>query len=102
MLTFAPGLGPVATTSGFIAMLDLEARIESYAGQSAQCALDTAARVAWIELTALRCQLRGSIADGETAAARAEALARECPDDGPALLTRARTRVLFHRFEPAL
>jgi tetratricopeptide (TPR) repeat protein len=89
----------MATTSGFIAMLDLETRIEGYQGRPGEDARDAAA---WIELIVLRCQLRGSIADAETAAARAEALGCEHPGNGAALLVRARTRALFHRFEPAL
>ncbi len=91
----------MATTSGFIAMLDLEARIEGYQGRPRDD-LTVAERAAWIDAVALRSQLRGCIADGEIAATRAEELAREVPGDGGALLARARTRALFHRFSAAL
>jgi len=59
-------------------------------------------RAAWIDAALLRGHLRGSIADAEAAAARADALVRDRPGDGAARLVRARTRALFHCFGAAL
>jgi tetratricopeptide (TPR) repeat protein len=55
-----------------------------------------------VDLLLLRGQLLGRIADYERAAALAEALARDAPDDGTARLVRARTRATFHQFPEAL
>ena len=51
---------------------------------------------------ALRGHVLGSIADYEWAQARAEQLTRDRPADGAALIARARTRSIFHRFTDAL
>jgi tetratricopeptide (TPR) repeat protein len=55
-----------------------------------------------VDLLLLRGRVLGRIADYERAAGLAEALARNAPDDGAALLARARTRGTFHRFPEAL
>jgi hypothetical protein len=50
----------------------------------------------------LRGHVLGRIADYERAAELAEQLVRGTTDDGTALLARARTRAIFHRFAEAL
>ncbi|HVH13975.1 MAG TPA: hypothetical protein VM759_13025, partial [Longimicrobium sp.] len=47
-------------------------------------------------------QILGRIADYEAATDLAEQLARDAPDDGVALLARARSRAFLHRFDEAL
>ncbi|NMH97109.1 hypothetical protein [Pseudonocardia acidicola] len=55
-----------------------------------------------IDLLGLRGHVLGRIADYERAAELAERLARDAPDEGRALLARARSRATFHRFPEAL
>ena len=59
-------------------------------------------QVPLVDLLLLRGHVRGRITDYERAQARAEALARDVPDDGTSWLARARTRATFHRFPEAL
>jgi tetratricopeptide (TPR) repeat protein len=54
------------------------------------------------DLLLLRGHVLGRVADYERAAELAEQLVRDVPDDGTALLARARTRGTFHQFAEAL
>jgi tetratricopeptide (TPR) repeat protein len=81
-------------------MLELEARIAGFEARAP--ILTVGERAAWIDAALLRGHLRGSVADAEAAAARADALVGDRPGDGAALLVRSRTRALFHCFGAAL
>jgi tetratricopeptide (TPR) repeat protein len=100
----------LATTSGTIAVVNLQAQVDSLAarahragsGQAAAALLPVAQQAVLIDLLTLRGHVLGQIADYERAAELAERLVRDAPDDGTALLARARTRATFHRFSEAL
>jgi tetratricopeptide (TPR) repeat protein len=100
----------LATTSGTIAVVNLRAQIDSLAARahragSAQAAAAppaVAQQAILIDLLTLRGHVLGRIADYERAADLAERLARDAPDDGTALLARARARATFHRFPEAM
>lgn len=98
----------LSTTSGTIAVVNLQAQIDSMtarahragSGQTAPPAV--AEQAVLIDLLTLRGHVLGRIADYERAAELAERLVRDMPDHGVALLARARTRATFHRFSDAL
>jgi tetratricopeptide (TPR) repeat protein len=81
-----------STTSGTIAVVNLDAQIEGLA----------AASPLLIDLLILRGQVLGRIADYERAAELAEQFVRNTTVDGTAFLSRARARATFHRFTEAL
>jgi tetratricopeptide (TPR) repeat protein len=97
------------TTNGIIAVANLHAQIAGLAARAcpvppgqaaAPPAVETQAVL--IDLLTLRGEVLGRIADYERAAELAEQLVRDAPDNGTALLARARTRGVFHRFVEAL
>jgi tetratricopeptide (TPR) repeat protein len=90
------------TTSGVIALSNLQGQIEGLESQAATGRLVTAQGANLIDLLSLRGQILGRIADYERAAALAEQLVHAAPGDGLAFLARARTRATFHRFAEAL
>lgn len=90
------------TTGGVIAMRNLDAQIEGLDNPLSPLKPNVEGRAALIGLLALRGHVRGCIADSEAAAALAERLVRDAPDDIQALVTRARTRCVFHLFSDAL
>jgi tetratricopeptide (TPR) repeat protein len=91
-----------STTSGVIAIKNLQAQIAGLEARSAAGRLMVVQRVALIELLTLRGRVLGRIADYERAAALAEQLVRAAPADGMAFLARARARATLHRFAKAL
>jgi tetratricopeptide (TPR) repeat protein len=98
----------LSTTNGTIAVVNLRSQIDSLtarahradAGQTAPLAV--AEQAVLIDLLTLRGHVLGRIADYERAAELAERLVHDTPDDGVALLARARTRATVHRFSDAL
>ena len=88
-----------ATTSGVIAMINLESQIESDQRRSES---SVAHQIASIEHLLLRGTFCGRIADNEKAAALAERMVEDFPNTGDAYLARARTRCCFHVFSLAL
>ncbi len=98
----ASARGELPTTSGALALRNLEAQIEGQEPQAAAERLAVSGRAHLIELVALRGHIVGCIADAERAEELAEKLARDAPGDGTAFLARARARARFHRFTDAL
>jgi tetratricopeptide (TPR) repeat protein len=99
------GLGndcELSTTSGVIALVNLQAQIDGLETQAAVGRLAMTQRANLIDLLILRGQVLGHIADYERAATLAEQLVRAAPSDGRAFLARARTQATFHRFAEAL
>ena len=92
----------LATTSGVIALVNLQGQIDGLESQAANGRLAVAQWADLIDLLSLRGHVLGRIADYERAAALAEQLVRDAPADGIAFLARARTRATFHRFTEAL
>ena len=99
----------LATTSGTIAMVNLQAQVDSLAARvhrassgQAAAAPALADQAVLVDLLTVRGHVLGRIADYERAAGLAERLACDAPDDGMALLARARTRATLHRFPQAL
>lgn len=92
----------LVTTSGAIALVNLQAQVNGLESQAATGRLEAAQRVELIELLTLRGHVLGQIADYERAAMLAEQLVRNTPASGSAFLARARTRATFHRFAEAL
>jgi tetratricopeptide (TPR) repeat protein len=100
----------LSTTSGAIAVVNLHAQIDSLAarahlaasGHAAAAPLSVAEAAVLVDLLTLRGHVLGRIVDYERAAELAERLVRDAPDDGTALLARARARATFHRFSEAL
>jgi tetratricopeptide (TPR) repeat protein len=92
----------LSTTSGVIALVNLQAQIEGLESQAAAGRLAAAQQADLIDLISLRGHVLGRIADSERAAALAEQLVYDAPADGLAFLARARTRATFHRFAEAL
>ncbi|HEY6342548.1 MAG TPA: hypothetical protein VIY49_13730 [Bryobacteraceae bacterium] len=88
-----------ATTSGVIAMINLQSQIESDQRQSAGSVTQ---QIASIERLLLRGTFRGRIADTEKAGVLAERLVEDFRKNGHAYLSRARTRCYFHLFATAL
>jgi tetratricopeptide (TPR) repeat protein len=97
-----------ATTSGRIALVNLEAQINGLLRFQPELSapsagsLRVAETVTLIDLLTLRGHFLGRIADYEWAQELAEQLVGATQHDGTALLARARTRATFHRFDHAL
>jgi tetratricopeptide (TPR) repeat protein len=87
------------TTSGVIAMHNLQAQVEAFQSRTTLAVAD---RATLIDLIALRGQICGRIADGEEAADLAEELVHDAPEAGQTYIVRARTRSIFHLFSAAL
>lgn len=92
----------LVTTSGAIALVNLQAQINGLESRAAMERLGVTQRVELIELITLRGHVLGCITDYERAVALAEQLVRDTPASGSAFLARARTRATFHRFAEAL
>ena len=90
------------TTSGVIALMNLQAQISGLEARAAAGHLVVVQSASLIELLILRGHLLGRIADYECALALAEQLVREAPADGIAFLARARVRATLHCFAEAL
>jgi tetratricopeptide (TPR) repeat protein len=88
----------VRTTDGAIALRNLNAQIDGLAWQARRGISSVASRVQLVELIAQRGQILSRVGDTEQAAALAEQLVRDAPEDGSARLARAWTRAYFHRF----
>ncbi|MBE7468951.1 MAG: tetratricopeptide repeat protein [Anaerolineales bacterium] len=100
-------IGPVngcepVTTSGVIALLNLQGQIDGLESQATAGRLTAGQWANLIDLLTLRGQVLGCIADAERAAALAEQFVYDTPTDGLAFLARARMRAAFHRFAAAL
>jgi tetratricopeptide (TPR) repeat protein len=89
-------------TDGTIALLNLQAQIHGLKPDGTRGHATVESRVALIELLTLRGLILGHIADCQRAAAIAEQVVRDSATDRTALLARARTRAVFHRFTDAL
>jgi tetratricopeptide (TPR) repeat protein len=92
----------VATTSGAIALANLEAQIGSLDMRATAGRLTVAGRASLVELLLLRGYLLSSIADYERALALAGQLVRQEPREAISWLMRARARATLHYFEDAL
>jgi tetratricopeptide (TPR) repeat protein len=93
----------ISTTSGIIALVNLQAQIDGLQRQATAGGLPAVSdRVELIELVALRGQILGRIDDYEWAEERAEQLACDAPEDAAAFLARARARGRLHRFTDSL
>lgn len=93
----------LSTTSGVIALLNLQAQIAGLEAQAGVVGKLTVAQQAdLVDLLLLHGQVLGRIADYERAAALAEKLVQHTPTDRIAFLARARTHATFHRFTEAL
>jgi tetratricopeptide (TPR) repeat protein len=94
------------TTSGVIALTNLQAQIGGLtarlAGARSGHAPPVAEQALLVELLLLRGRVLGCIADYERAALVAEMLVGDAPEDAAAWLARARTRATYHRFLEAL
>ncbi|BAC68257.1 hypothetical protein AQJ43_35270 [Streptomyces avermitilis] len=98
------------TTSGTIAVTNLHGQIDGLAvrlsradtGETSAAPLAVAQGAALIDLLNLRGHILGRVADYERAAELAEQLVHVAPEDGTALLARARTRATLHRFAEAV
>lgn len=97
------------TTSGAVALVNLTAQIDGLAAQGSSTpaghpvtAFTVAQQAVRAELLTLRGHLLGQVADYEQASQIAEQLVRAAPEDGVALLARARSRATLHRFPEAL
>lgn len=91
----------IRTTDSTIALINLEAQIESLERQAARGRLASRWWGELIDRIALRGQILGRIADYERTAALAEQIARDA-SDGLGFMARARARALLHRFKEAL
>jgi tetratricopeptide (TPR) repeat protein len=98
------------TTSGTIAVTNLDAQIDGLAVRLSRADAGAAQGAppvvtqgaALVDLLNLRGHLLGRVADYERAAELAERLVHAAPEDGLALLARARTRATLHRFAEAV
>ncbi|MFD3495863.1 hypothetical protein ACFWWB_35790 [Streptomyces sp. NPDC058690] len=98
------------TTSGTIAITNLHGQIDGLAvrlsradtGVTPAAPLTVAQGASLIDLLNLRGHILGRVADYERAAELAERLVHIAPEDGTALLARARTRATLHRFAEAV
>lgn len=91
-----------STTHGTIALINLEARIDSLR-RDAEYGHGTAeSRAAFAELITLRGHIVGCVADYERAQEVVDELARDAPSDPASIFARARIRATFHRFSEAL
>ncbi|MEV6118787.1 hypothetical protein AB0L59_41600 [Streptomyces sp. NPDC052109] len=105
----SPQVCEPVTTSGTIAVMNLHAQIDGLAVRLSRTATGEAQGVrsavpqgaALIDLLNLRGHLLGRVADYERAAELAERLVHVAPEDGTALLARARSRATLHRFAEA-
>ncbi|MBV9444368.1 MAG: hypothetical protein JO345_00470 [Streptosporangiaceae bacterium] len=93
--------GP-ATTTGVIAMGNLNARIEGLTWQATRGSLTGDGWGELVELTVLRGHVLGRIDDAERAASLAEAYVDQARRDPRPLVARARLAARFHRFSAAL
>ncbi len=89
-------------TDGAIALLNLGAQIDALEPQVRLGRATVEVRVGLVELISLRGLIIGRIADYESAEEIADQLVRDAPSDARALVARARTRAVFHRFNDAL
>ena len=89
-------------TDGTIALLNLRAQIDGLEPDVRRGNATIESRVGFIELITLRGLILGHIADYQRAEEMAEQLVRDAATDGTALVARARTRAVFHRFTDAL
>jgi tetratricopeptide (TPR) repeat protein len=92
----------IVVTHGAIAVRNLRAQIDGLEAITTSADTRTEERVELIDLLALRGSILGSVADCERAQALAQELVQDVATDATALLARARTRALFHRFSDAL
>jgi tetratricopeptide (TPR) repeat protein len=92
----------IPTTSGVLALVNLQAQIDGLQRQARAGGLAVDSRALLIELVALRGQIVGRIADYEWAEELAEQLTRDAPTNDLAFIARAHTRATFHRFKDAL
>jgi hypothetical protein len=90
------------TTSGALAISNLEAQIAGQEAAAREGRLSLAARINWIDAIAERGHILGRIADVERANGLAEALRCDEPDESETLMARARAKARFHRFADAL
>lgn len=90
------------TTSGALAMINLDAQIAGQEAGARQGRLSLEARIGWIEAIAERGHILGRIADVERANELADALPCEHPGEAAALMARARAKARFHLFAEAL
>ncbi|MFJ1608534.1 tetratricopeptide repeat protein [Streptomyces sp. NPDC088253] len=110
MTRAAPEVHEPLTTSGTIAVTNLHGQIDGLAvrlsrsatGETPVAPLVVAQGAALIDLLNLRGHILGRVADYEQAAELAEQLVHVAPEDGTALLARARTRATLHRFAEAV
>ena len=79
-IVLMPDSGPV-TTAGVIAVVNLEARIDGQAARATEGRLTVGERTELVELIALRGHVLGHVADAERAAAMADELAAQLPND---------------------
>lgn len=97
-------------TSGTIAVTNLHAQIDGLAvrlsraatGEAQGAPMAVAQGAVLIDLLNLRGHILGRVADYERAAELAERLVHAAPEDGMALLARARTRATLHCFAEAV
>jgi tetratricopeptide (TPR) repeat protein len=92
----------VKTTSGALAISNLEAQIAGQEAGAREGRLSLAARIGWIEAIAERGHILGRIADVERANDLAAGLCDEHPDEPDALMAGARAKARFHLFANAL
>jgi tetratricopeptide (TPR) repeat protein len=90
------------TTSGVLALLNLQAQIEGLQTRADLGVSSVKEQAGLIELVALRGLILGQIADYQWAEKQAERLVRAFPTADIAFIVRARTRGTFHRFAEAL
>jgi tetratricopeptide (TPR) repeat protein len=115
--SFEPGPAPVAsapvprvtaataarrTTSGAIAVANLQSQIDGAERLGRAQPLPVAERLGLAELKLLRGQVLGRISDYEAVAEMAEALVREAPRNPRVRLLRAGAAATLHRFSDAL
>ena len=93
---------PIRTTDGAIAIVNLQAQIESFELRAARGQLTSQSWAELIDLVCLRGQILGCVADYEKATVLAEQRVNNAPADGHALLAQARVRACLHRFDEAL
>jgi tetratricopeptide (TPR) repeat protein len=98
----APALPRLHATSGALALRNLDAEISSLDERAKKRPVERAERRSLIELLLSRGQCIGCIADYQRAAAVAEALVNEAPEDAAGYEARAATHATFHRFDAAL
>lgn len=89
------------TTSGELAISNLNGQIESLDGLASQANFPSARRKQLIELLVLRADVTGRIADLSRAAAMAENMPQEMKENADGYLIRASLRAALHRFDEA-